>query len=266
MEVKLNDVSYMYNLGTKLECPVFNQISVTFNNSKINVIIGKSGSGKTTLLELLSGLILPSKGEIQIISKKNNLQPYLLFKNPSNQFLRRTVRRELELSISHFDRYKRLKEISSVLKKVGLDDSYLDKNPLNLSHSERYKIMLASLLISDSSIVLLDEPTIGLDTQNKQQLIRIIRSLKRKNKMVIIASNDIEFIYKIADYVYVLNSGKIILEGNKYEVFTNSKFYKKFQVPKIVEFTSKVQAKGVKLDYRDDTKDLMKDVYRHVTK
>lgn len=269
MEVKLNRVSYIYNLGTKLEHSVFNQINATFDEGKITVIIGRSGSGKTTLLELLAGLISPNKGEIQFTNQgkeSNYLRPYLLFKNPADQFIKRTIKEELGLSISHLDRIEREKRIIQGLKQVGLDDSYLNRDILKLSHSEMHKIMVASLLISNSKIVLLDEPTIGLDSKNKQELIRLIRKLKSQKRLIIIASNDIEFIYKIADYIYVLNNGKITLRGNKYDVITNSKFRKIFHFPKLVEFILQAQSKGLNLDYCDDTKDLMKDIYRHVTK
>ena len=151
---------------------------------------------------------------------------------------------------------------------VGLDPSYLDKNPQTLSNGEKRKVALASILVLNPSILVLDEPTIGLDSESASNFIKLLRLLKRRyNKTIIIASHNTELLHKIVDYLYVINDGKVVLEGNKYDVFKQEKILKKYgiKVPKIMEFSNTVlEKKNKKIGYRDEINDLIKDIYRYV--
>lgn len=270
MEVKLNNVGYSYNLNTKLEQEVIKNIDLVFKENKINTIISTSGGGKTTLMEILAGLLIPTSGSITFIKKgKEALLPTvgLAFKNPEDQFFNRTVKKELEFAINDLPKTKKDEKIKEGLKSVGLGLEYLNKNPFNLSKGEMKKVALASILIYNPKIILLDEPTIGLDDKSKKNLMILLRKLKDKNKTIIITSRDTDFIHQVADYLYVIKNGEIVLKGNKYDVFTNDMLVEmNIELPKIIEFSKIVNNKKIKLGYHDDIKDLMKDIYRHVGK
>lgn len=281
MEVNVNNVSYTYlNVG-KNAC-VLKDINMSIKEGKITGIVGRTGSGKTTLLEMIEALRLPTKGNIKIgdyvlekdkkIENINDLRfnVGLVFQTPEEQFFNFTVQEELELGMRFFGyKLQKLdKRVIDALIMVGLDESYLSKNPLNLSNGEKRKVALASILIFNPEILVLDEPTIGLDDENKKAFIRLIRTLKQRyNKTIIIASHDTEMLHKIVDYVYVIDNKKIVLEGTKYEVFKQVKLLKKYgiKVPKVIEFSDKVLTKkNVKIGYRDEINDLIKDIYRYV--
>lgn len=281
MEVNVNNVSYTYlNVG-KNAC-VLQDINMSIKEGKITGIVGRTGSGKTTLLEMIEALRLPTKGNIKIgdyvlekdkkIENINDLRfnVGLVFQTPEEQFFNFTVQEELELGMRFFGyKLQKLdKRVIDALIMVGLDESYLSKNPLNLSNGEKRKVALASILIFNPEILVLDEPTIGLDDENKKAFIRLIRTLKQRyNKTIIIASHDTEMLHKIVDYVYVIDNKKIVLEGTKYEVFKQVKLLKKYgiKVPKVIEFSDKVLTKkNVKIGYRDEINDLIKDIYRYV--
>jgi len=267
MEIKLKNISYIYNPNTKLEKEVLKNINIVFNRSKINTIISKSGDGKTTLMELIAGLTIPTNGLIKY-SQKRLLAPKigLVFKNPEEQFFKKTVKQEMEFAIKYLPKINRLEKIKQYLEIVGLDNSYLNKDPFKLSKGEMKKLAIACILIYNPKVILFDEPTIGLDDRSKDNLITLLRKLKEKKKTIIIASRDTDFINRIADYIYVLNKGKLVLEGNKYEVLTNNILVEmNIELPKIIEFSKLVNSKNIKLSYHDDIKDLMKDIYRHVT-
>ena len=280
MEVKFNHVFYVYNEKTPLSKMVLGDINVTFKEGKITSIIGKSGSGKTTLIELINALIIPTKGNIQVgsrvISKTrkikniNNLRYKigLVFQVPEEQFFCKTVKEEIEFGMKYFNKSVKSiqKHISDALIMMGLDDTYLNRNPFTLSSGEMRKVAIASVLAFNPKVIILDEPTIGLDNKSKENLIKIIKLLKnRYKKTIIVVSNDTDLLLKISDHVILLDKGKIVLEGNKYDVFKQDIEKYSLKRPKIIEFEQLVlEKKGIKIGYRDDINDLMKDVYRYV--
>ena len=280
MEVKFNNVYYVYNEKTPLSKLVLGDINTTFKEGTINGIIGRSGSGKTTMVELINALILPTKGNVtvgsKVISKTrkikniNNLRYRigLVFQFPEEQFSCKTVKEEIEFGMRYFKKTVKSieKHVSDALLMVGLDDSYLTRNPYTLSSGEMRKVAIASILAFNPKIVILDEPTIGLDNSSKENLIKIIKLLKnRYHKTVIIVSNDTDMLHKISDHIVLLDKGKIVLEGSKYEVFKQDIEKYGVKKPKIIEFEELVyKEKNIKIGYRDDINDLMKDVYRYV--
>ena len=280
MEIKFNHVSYIYDEKTPLSKIGLANVDLQFKENKINGIVGSNGSGKSTLIQLINALIKPSSGNVEvgstIISKKrkinniNNLRYKigLVFQNPEEQFFCNTVKKEIEFGMKHFKtKVSDIdKHITDALKMVGLNENYLELDPYNLSSGEKRLIAIASILAFNPKVVILDEPTVGLDYDNKKNMIKIIKLLKnRYKKTVIIVSHDTDFLHKIVDYVYVLCDGRLVLEGNKYEVFTNE-YLNNYGVkrPRIIEFEMLVNKSKKKILYRDDINDLMKDVYRSV--
>ena len=151
---------------------------------------------------------------------------------------------------------------------VGLNDSYLKRDPLTLSNVEMRKVALASILIYNPKVLFLDEPTVGFDEENKKSFLKLIKRLKKRyHKTIIMVSHDIEFIHKFADEILVLDNGKLITQGDKYEVFKQEKRMKEIglTVPKMIQFSNLVyEKKGKKIGYRDEINDLIKDIYRYV--
>ena len=280
MEVKFNDVYYVYNEKTPISKMVLGNINATFKEGTINGIVGKSGSGKTTLIELINALIIPTKGKIEVgsnvisktrkIKNVNNLRYKigLVFQIPEEQFFCNTVKEEIEFGMKYFKKSVKSieKHVSDALLMVGLDDSYLNRNPFTLSSGEMRKVAIASILAFNPKVIILDEPTIGLDNQSKKNLIKIIKLLKtRYKKTIIIVSNDTDFLLQLVDHVILLDKGKIVYDGNKYEVFKQDLEKFGLKRPKIIEFEQMVlEKKNIKIGYRDDINDLMKDVYRYV--
>lgn len=273
MEIELKNIDFVYKKINYQQKEVLENINIKFKEGKISSIIGKSGSGKTTLLEIINSLLIPTKGELIInnmSSKTVKKEIGMVFQFPEEQFFNQTVKQELELTLRLND-YKINqidKRIIEVLAMVGLNDTYLNRNPFKLSNGEKRKLALAEVLILNPKVILLDEPTIGLDSKSKNDIIKLLRLLKnRYNKTIIIATHDMEFIHKITDYIYVLDNKNIILEGDKYKVFKQEKKLNKLgiKVPYTISFSNKVlETKNIKIGYRDDINDLIKDIYRYV--
>lgn len=277
MEIKFNHVSFSY--GSK---EVLSDIDIVIPKSKITGIVGKSGSGKTTLIQLINGLLLPTSGSVEVGSfvlepnkKINNINALrfdvgMVFQFPEEQFFHTTVSKEIGFGLEQFN-YKRDKKderIRESLKMVGLNDSYLERDPFSLSNGEKRKIAIASILIFNPKVIIFDEPTIGLDFESKKSFIRLVKLLKKRyNKTIIISSHDTDFLHSLVDNVIVLNKGKVVLSGDKYEVFKQEKRLRKYGVlaPKLISFSNKVlEKKKIKIGYRDEINDLIKDIYRYV--
>ncbi len=284
MEIKFNNVDYIYNKNSSIKNKVIDNINVSFKEGEITSIIGRSGSGKTTMAELMNALIFPSNGTIEIGSyllnskgiknnkKINNLRVNvgLVFQFPEEQFFNMTVKDEISFGMKYFN-YKTKdidKRVSDALKMVGLGDDYLGRNPFTLSNGEKRKVAIASIIAFNPKVIILDEPTIGLDSSSKKNLLQLIRKLKQRlNKTIVLISHDIELVHQVSDYVIVLDNGNVIAEGDKYTVFKQEEMLKEYGivVPKIIEFSNKVlDKKGIKIGYRDEINDLIKDIYRYV--
>ena len=282
MEIKFEHVDFAYQKVNCNKNEVFKDLNITFKEGKLYGIAGSSSSGKTRLLELIDGLIIPTNGQIKIGDftlssdiKKSNVNEIrsnigIVFQNAESQFFNNTVYDEIAFSLVyhnyHIDEIN--KRVRDVIKMVGLNEFDLSKNPLQLSKGEKRKLAIAIALVHNPKILLLDEPTVGLDGNSKDSLIKLLRLLKnRYNKTIILSTHDTDFLHSIVDYVYVLNNKGIVLEGSKYDVFKETKKLKKYGVksPKVIEFSNKVlDKKKIKIGYRDDINDLIKDIYRYV--
>ncbi len=282
MEIKYYNVGYSYPQNNSIEKYALENINLEIPQEKIVGIIGANGSGKTTFVELLKELKLPTKGAIRIDNyiignnqQMENENPYpvdigFVYENVQNQFFMPTVKKEIAFGMQPF--YHKIshieKRISESLKMVGLNDSYLEREPLKLSYGEMKKVAIASVLAVNPKVIVLDEPTVGLDHISEESFLKMLKILKnRYHKTIIVMTKDVNMIHKIADYLFVFYKGKLALEGTKYEVFLNEKFSKLgLPYPKVIEFSNQVlKQKGIKIGYRDDINDLLKDIYRYTS-
>lgn len=272
MEIKFDKVNFTYKKINYCEHEVLKNINIKLKAGKINAIVGKSGSGKTTLLELITGILKPTIGKVLIDEKEidnlNNAFDIGYVSQDNNQFLQKIVKEELEmlLKLYNYKLKEKKKRINDSLIMVGLNEKYLNLNINNLSSGEKKKLALASALILNPSILIIDEPVIGLDRKTKEELKKIFRILKtRYNKTIIFVSNNLDFVLEVADYVYVLYDKEIVLEGKKIDVLSKTDILKKYGIigPNITSFENLVLTKKqIKIGYRYEINDLIKDIYR----
>lgn len=265
MEIVLKNVSYKIFNNTSLERTVLNNISMSIREGKITAIMGTSGSGKSSLVQLIKGIINPTNGIIQITGDNNITTKEIgfVFQNNEDQFIGNNLREELGYYNIKID----LERINIVLNDLGLNEKYIDIDISKLSSGELRKLALASILILDPKILILDEPSIGIDSESKRKLVKLIKRLKNKyNKTIIIVSHDSEFIYDSSDYIFVLDKGNLVHQSQKYKLFKNSSLLTKYglKIPNLVSIVDIInKKKNVDLEYRNDINDLVKDIYRY---
>jgi len=282
MDVIFDNVSYSYQNRSSFGNEALKKICVAIEKDKITGIIGPTGAGKTTFIEHINALLLPLKGRVIVGDfimenklKKTNINLLrndvsLVFQFPEEQFFQPTIKQELEFRMKYFNYKDDLikKKIDEALLMVGLDNSFLDRNPFELSSGEKRKLAIAITLVHNPKIIILDEPTVGLDSNGKKTLIHLIRKLKYiYNKTVIVVSHDVDMLYKLADNIIILKDGSILLSGKKHEVFEHIEVLKgnNINIPRIVDFNNKAyNKKGIKLGRYSEINDLIKAIYKNV--
>ena len=277
MEIKLENISY-----TNGEKEILKNINVEFVKGKVNAIIGPTGAGKSTIAMMLNGLLSPREGNIYyddlVINHKNRKNKInkdtfnvgLVFQFPEEQFFCETVFKEIAfgLKMNKVDSNTIKEKVNDVVKLVGLNESILNRDPFTLSNGEKRKVAIASILVLEPKVLILDEPTVGLDNYSRFNLIKIIKNInKKEKKTIIVISHDTDFINEISDYVVVMNKGEIITTGKKYDVLADEKILTKngIKVPNIIRFENyTLKKKNIRLGYRSDVNDLIKDILRNV--
>ncbi len=229
-------------------------------------IIGKTGSGKSTLIRHLNGLLKPSSGRVKIgnltitsSTKESQLANLrrkvgMLFQFPEQQLFADTVEHDIEFGPMNFGTTKEKAEkiVRETLKIVGLNEEFLQRSPLELSGGQMRRVALAGVLAAKPDILVLDEPTAGLDFVGKQEIMKLIKKLQlNEHTTIILISHSMEDVADYAEQVILLNNGKIIEQASPTEVFSNRRITKdlEIEIPQTTDFAESLIEKGV--DFKD---------------
>ncbi len=210
---------------------VLKNISLDIYKGSFVSILGRNGTGKTTLLKNINSLLKPVRGSIQVDGKPTKgLNIYqlsqkigYLSQNPDNYLLNDTVREEINYTLNNF-RMKWDKDTDVLVKKLELED-FLDANPRDLSMGQRQRTVLASVLSVSPEILLLDEPTRGMDYMNKNRLGQVLLDLKAKGTTIVLVTHDVEFAAEFSDRLIIMFNGEIAADGEKRAVLKDGLYY-----------------------------------------
>lgn len=249
---------------------LFEKLELSFKTQKITTLLGASGSFKTPLLkcicaeDVLEGIQVLVRGE-----ERESLDPFCIGYLPTELdrfFEKERVFEELEWYAGKYE--KTAKDIEKVLSFVGLAELKGNFKIRNLQNVEQKFLALACLLLMDVPFLVLDEPTLGMNIRMQKKLDKILFSLKRQGKGLLLATKSSDFALSVSDDVYVIKKGKIIKFGEKYDIFKNSSLLHRanLTVPKTIHFSKIVKRyKNIQIGYRDDVNDLIKDIFRFST-
>ncbi len=272
MEVIFKDVNFSYNYKLKNEKMALKNINVKLESNLIHGIIGSIGSGKSTMLELMNGILKPNTGKIKIgkynLSGKNfNFNKYrkdvgLVYQFPEKYFFGSTVGEEISFNKKIPSSSNIKDKVIKALKMVGLDQTYVNRSPFTLNSGEKRRVAIASVLISNPKLLIMDEPTIGLDNNSKKMLMKLLEKLKTKySKTIIIVTHDVDMLYEIVDNIVVLNKGSIVIAGDKLSVFKNVSLLNQncAPVPNVVRMEKLIYDKtGIDLGYLPNMNSLVR--------
>ncbi|WP_129598145.1 ABC transporter ATP-binding protein [Anaerophilus nitritogenes] len=212
--ISIQNLSFTYENGKE----ALKKLNLTVFEGEVLGIMGENGGGKSTLLKNISGLVKPTKGKVKVKKEVGYLS-----QNPNDYLFNDTVYEELKYTLDQKN-IKDLSRIDKVLKDLEIFH-YRDKNPRDLSGGEKQRVALGSILVMEPEILILDEPTRGLDRKLKERLGKIINDLKNKGKTIILVTHDAEFVSKYCARVCLIFDGTIAQIGSKYHVLTDGIYY-----------------------------------------
>ena len=260
MGISLENVSYTYQSGTPFERRALFDMTVTIKDGSYTAFIGHTGSGKSTIMQLLNGLYLPTSGQVKVDdtiinsqSKNKEIKPIrkkvgLVFQFPESQLFAETVLEDIAFGPQNFGVSKEEAEQRALesLRLVGLSDELRDQNPFDLSGGQMRRVAIAGILAMQPDILVLDEPTAGLDPQGRKELMSLFKELHLSGMTIVLVTHLMDDVADYATAVNVMEKGRLVLSGTPKDVFQKVAFLKEKQlgVPKITEFALQLQEKG----------------------
>ena len=272
MQISLKNVSYTYNYKTPYAREVLKDINLKIDEESYTVIVGKTGSGKSTLIEHINGLLLPTKGEVAVdnilitnpqskkerreLAKKLKIlrqDVAVLFQFSEQQLFETSVLKDIIFAPLNYGvaEEKAILKAKELIKLVGLDESYLDKSPFELSGGEMRKVALCGVLALEPKVLILDEPTVALDYQSREEIMAMVKRLKEEFDMtIVLVTHNMDYVLEYADKVFVLKNGEISFEGKVEDLFLNEQILKEnsLELPEVLKFYKKLEANNIVLD------------------
>lgn len=279
MSIKFQEVSYTYSPRSPFEFKALNNISLNLEMDKITAIIGHTGSGKSTLVQQLNALLIPTSGTLEVCDfiitpdkKKNkNLKALrkrvgLVFQFPEYQLFEETIAKDIAFGPKNFGVSD--EEINEIVKKVivqvGLDESYLERSPLELSGGQKRRVAIAGILAMNPDVLVLDEPTAGLDPTGAKAMLDLFVELNKQGKTIIIVTHEMDYVLEYCDLCVVLNKGDIVYEGTPINLFINDEIMEKVGIepPLSIEFAKELISNGFNLNLNNikDVTSLSKEI------
>jgi energy-coupling factor transport system ATP-binding protein len=270
MAIKIFDLFHTYNAKTDIENVALRGLNLELNDHFFAALVGKTGSGKSTLAQHLNYLLKPTSGSIkvnnfEITSNKKQMKKFktkelrktvgYLFQFSENQIFSDTVLKEVMFGPKNFGiKDEELKNIAmESLKKVNIDESFYERSPIELSGGEKRRIAIASVLASKPDILILDEPTVGLDPVGKEDLLNLLKEIQEKtHKSIVMITHDMDNVARFAKRVIVMNKAEIAFDGTPQELFNNDEILESYNLdlPECAKYAKALKEKGL-INYQD---------------
>lgn len=264
MIIRIEDLNYIYNPNTPFEIKALDNINLTIDEGEFIGLIGHTGSGKSTLVQHLNGLIKPTSGKVIVdgidtTGNKNNLLKVrqkvgLVFQYPEHQLFEETVYKDIafgpkNLGLNDEEVNFRVKK---AMEAVGLDfDKLKDRSPFELSGGQKRRVAIAGVLAMNPKVLVLDEPTAGLDPRGRDEILTGLNKLyEEENMTIILVSHSMEEVARFVKRIIVMHKGKVAMDGRTKEVFKEQEKLEELGlgIPQITQFMRKYRIRGNNVD------------------
>ena len=264
MGIILDNVSYTYQEGTPFASAALSDVNLSIEDGSYTAIIGHTGSGKSTILQLLNGLLVPTKGSVHVFDtlitstsvnkqiRQIRKQVGLVFQFAENQIFEETVLKDVAFGPQNFG--VSVEEAEAIAREklalVGIDESLFERSPFELSGGQMRRVAIAGILAMEPRILVLDEPTAGLDPIGRKELMTLFKKLHQDGITIVLVTHLMDDVAEFADQVYVMEKGKLVKGGKPSLVFQNVEFMEKIQlgVPKITRFAQRLVDRGISFE------------------
>lgn len=277
MVIRFEQVGFTYQPHSPFEQRVLFDIDLEIKEGSYTALVGHTGSGKSTLLQHLNALLKPTTGTVTIGERvikpetdNKNLKPLrkkvgIVFQFPESQLFEETVARDIAFGPKNFGVSEEAAKglAQEYIQLVGLDESFLERSPFDLSGGQMRRVAIAGVLAMEPEVLVLDEPTAGLDPQGRKEMMEMFDRLHReKNMTIILVTHLMDDVANYADYVYVLEKGRLVKAGTPSVVFQDTAWLQEKQlgVPTATAFAEQLQARGLAFEQLPLTADELADV------
>ena len=280
MKLKFNHVDFYYGDKAPNLFQALNDIDCEIKENSFTCIVGHTGCGKSTLIQQLNGLLIPSKGSVFagdfVVSnnkkeRTKKLKPLrqkvgIVFQFSEYQLFENTVEEDVAFGPTNFGVKKEdaLKLAHENLLKVGLNESFFKKSPFDLSGGERRRVAIAGIMAMQPEVIVLDEPTVGLDPRGVKEMMTLFKALHEQGTTIIVVTHDMNLVYGYATDVIVMDHGKIVYQGAPNELFNQSVDVYSLETPLITKLIQELEKKGYKFELSKITS--MDDVVEAIAK
>ena len=276
MDIRFKQVGFAYQAGTPFEMRALHDVTFSVKDGSYVAIIGHTGSGKSTILQHLNALLKPTEGIVELGDKtidsttgNKDLKPLrkkvgIVFQFPEAQLFEETVEKDIAFGPKNFgvSEEEALKIASEVVKTVGLPEDVLKKSPFDLSGGQMRRVAIAGVLAMKPDVLVLDEPTAGLDPKGRLEMMEMFYKLnKEQNMTIVLVTHQMNDVSDYADHVIVIEAGNVVKEGSPKEVFSDASWLleKQLGVPTTLAFVEKLKEKGWSTDKMPLTLDELAD-------
>lgn len=262
MELKCENLTYEYDAGTSMARRAVDEISLTIPSGQFVGIVGHTGSGKTTFVQLLDGLLKPTAGVVSIdgvdIASKGfdrrsmRSSVGIVFQYPEYQLFEQTVIKDVSFGPKNqgLSDEDAAKEAAEALRKVGISEEMHSSSPFELSGGQRRRVAIAGVIAMRPKILILDEPTAGLDPAGREEILGLLSELHKDGMSILLVSHSMEDVARYVERILVMDKGKIFLDGAPREVFSHSEELEAIGLaaPEVSYILKALKAAGIDVD------------------
>lgn len=265
MSITFREVNYIYGADTNLFFHALKDINLDIKEGSFTALIGHTGSGKSTLIQHINALLLPTSGEVTIDDiiinaqkKPKELKPLrkkagLVFQFPEYQLFEETIEKDILFGPKNFglEEEKAKELVRKAIKQAGLDESYLERSPFELSGGQKRRVAIAGILAMSPDILILDEPIAGLDPQGSYEMMQLFKDYQKQGHTVIMVTHDMNNVLEYCDRAIVMNKGHIEKHCCVDELFKETEYLESLSIdlPLMTSYIEELNNKGFHIDH-----------------